>query len=119
MAERNPLCPICERRMKVETRSQRFFGLPQRKNYECERCAVIATVSEVQRRRRFSKERAAMPHNINGNSVVLEIGRELWVLRSEPPGWGNAEASAWIENSMDREPELPWRSRAHSSSSAY
>jgi hypothetical protein len=47
MAEQLPLCPICERPMKAETRRQRFFGLPQRKTYECQQCAVIATVSEV------------------------------------------------------------------------
>lgn len=44
-----PLCPICERPMKAELRIKRFFGLPEQTHYECHRCAVIATVSEVRK----------------------------------------------------------------------
>jgi hypothetical protein len=42
-----PLCPICGRSMKAERRIKRFFGLPEQRHYECQRCAVIASVSEV------------------------------------------------------------------------
>lgn len=54
-----------------------------------------------------------MSHYISRDSVVLEIGRELWVLRAEPPNYShmkfrgpfrsNAEASAWISNTTSPE----------------
>jgi hypothetical protein len=50
MADRSlivvPLCPICERPMKVERGIKRFFGLPEQKHFECQRCAVIARFAE-------------------------------------------------------------------------
>jgi hypothetical protein len=42
-----PLCPICQGPMKAERSTKRFFGLPEHKQYECQRCAVIASVAEA------------------------------------------------------------------------
>jgi hypothetical protein len=43
-----PLCPICEQPMSTpRTPKSKLFPLPKSLTFECKRCAVIATTSEV------------------------------------------------------------------------
>ena len=45
-----PVCPVCEQPMsKLSTPKSKFFPLPKSRTFECKRCAVIATTSEMQR----------------------------------------------------------------------
>ena len=43
-----PLCPVCEQSMSTSSpRNSRFFPVPKSLTFECKRCAVIATTSEL------------------------------------------------------------------------
>jgi hypothetical protein len=45
-----PVCPVCEQAMStLSTPKSKFFPLPKSRTFECKRCAVIATTSEMQR----------------------------------------------------------------------
>jgi len=61
-----------------------------------------------------------MPHHIHSDYTVLEIGRELWVIRADPedenpkfrgPFRSSAEVTAWIERSGGSTPVLMQISR--------
>jgi hypothetical protein len=44
-----PLCPVCEQPMSASSMPKsKFFPLPKSRTFECKRCAVIATTTEVQ-----------------------------------------------------------------------
>jgi hypothetical protein len=43
-----PLCPVCSQPMSASSAPKsKFFPVPQSRTFECKRCAVVATTSEV------------------------------------------------------------------------